>query len=68
MAFVVFAWLDLIIPIMAPVGAALFCSFLAVLWQLGVEEAQRRRMTKLFGSYLSPQVVNQMVELGINLR
>ncbi|CAN5450307.1 adenylate/guanylate cyclase domain-containing protein [soil metagenome] len=65
-AFLLFSWFDLILPIAAPVGAAFSCSFLAVLWQLGVEEAQRRRMTKLFGSYLSPHLVNQMVELGFN--
>ncbi len=65
-AFLVFSWFDLLLPIVAPVGAVFSCSFLAQLWQLGLEEAQRRRMTKLFGSYLSPQIVNQMVEQGIN--
>lgn len=65
-SYLAFRWFDLILPVIAPMGAALSCSFLAVLWQLGVEQGQRRRLKSLFGSYVSPQIVSEMVEHNIN--
>jgi len=65
-AFIAFSRFDLILPMVAPTGAVLSCSFLAVLWQLGVEQGQRRRMKSIFGSYVSPQIVDEMIEHNVN--
>jgi len=62
LAFVLFAQARLLLPVVAPVGAALSCTFFAVLRQLTIEERQRRRIKQLFGSYVSAAVVNEMVE------
>lgn len=64
-AFVLFARLDVILPLVAPVGAALMCSFAAVLWQLGVEEKRRRQIKSMFGMYLAPHLVEHMVTKNI---
>jgi len=61
-AFVLFARAGILLPIIAPTGAALSCIFLAVIRQLGVEEEQRQRIKDLFGTYVSAAVVNEMVE------
>ena len=60
-AFLLFSKMEILIPIVAPVGAALSCTFLAVLRQLTIEEQQRRRIKNLFGSYVSATVVEEMV-------
>ncbi len=64
-AFVTFGHSGLILPLVAPVGAALSCLFVAVLLQLSDEQRQRRRIKELFGSYVSAAVVEQMVENNI---
>ena len=61
-AFLLFSRAEILIPIIAPVGAALSCTFLALLRQLTIEEQQRRRIKNLFGSYVSATVVEEMVE------
>lgn len=60
-AFILFAQINVLLPLVAPVGAALLCSFAAVLWQLGVEEKQRRWIRSVFGTYVSPQIVDEMI-------
>ncbi len=60
-AFILFAQLNVLLPLVAPVGAALLCSFSAILWQLGVEEKQRRWIRSVFGTYVSPQIVDEMI-------
>lgn len=62
LAFLVFSKAELLLPVVAPVGAALSCTFLALLRQLAIEEQQRRRIKNLFGSYVSATVVEEMVE------
>lgn len=64
-AFILFARLDIILPLVAPVGAALMCSFSAILWQLGVEEKRRRQIKSMFGMYLAPHLVEHMVTKNI---
>jgi adenylate cyclase len=61
-AFFAFSQARILVPIVAPIGAALSCTFLVVLRQLTIEERQRRRIKQLFGSYVSAEVVNEMVE------
>ena len=48
----------------APLGSAFTTSFLAVLWQLLAEERQKGRIKGMFGAYVSPQLVDRMVESG----
>ena len=61
-AFLLFSHQRVLLPVVAPLGAALSCTFLAVLRQLTIEDQQRRRIKQLFGSYVSSTVVNEMVE------
>lgn len=60
--FFIFSNQRILLPVVAPIGAALSCTFLAVLRQLTIEDQQRRRIKQLFGSYVSSTVVNEMVE------
>jgi adenylate cyclase len=59
---VVFAQNHLIVPMVAPIGAAFSTGFIATLWQLVQEEKQKGRIKSMFGTYLAPELVNQMVE------
>jgi len=61
-AFVAFARWNCILPVVAPVGATLSAALSVVLLKLGSEEWQRRRIKALFGAYLSPKLVDEMVE------
>lgn len=49
-----------IVPLIAPVGAAITASLLTVLMKLGSEEWQRHRLKALFGAYVSPELVKEM--------
>jgi len=64
-AFVLFARFDLLLPLVAPVGAAFCCALLAVTSRLAREEDRRRRIKGLFGSYVSTAVVDEIVEKDI---
>jgi adenylate cyclase len=55
---------DLIVPLVAPLGASISCVFAAALIELSSETRQKRRITAMFGTYLSPALVNTMVESG----
>ena len=57
-----FAEGHLILPLAAPVGAAFSTGFIATMWQLVQEERQKGRIKNMFGTYLAPELVNQMVE------
>src|SRR5690606_35557930 len=54
----------LVLPLAAPVGAALSTSFVSLLWQVVEEQRQKRRIKGMFGTYLAPQLVERMVESG----
>lgn len=60
--FYQFAESHLIMPMAAPIGAAFSTGFIATLWQLVQEERQKGRIKNMFGTYLAPELVNQMVE------
>lgn len=60
--FYAFSHGNYVIPLVAPVCAALTAALLVVLLKLGSEEWQRRRMKALFGAYVSPELVDEMVE------
>ncbi|HRJ46784.1 MAG TPA: adenylate/guanylate cyclase domain-containing protein [Opitutaceae bacterium] len=63
-SFKLFADHHLVLPMIAPLGAALSTSFAAIVWQLIVEEKQKGRIKGMFGAYVSPQLVERMVESG----
>lgn len=63
-AFFLFTRFHWILPLTAPIGSAVTTSFLAVVWQLVREEKQKGRIKSMFGTYVSPQLVNRMVESG----
>jgi adenylate cyclase len=63
-AFLIFSHAHLVLPLVAPIGAAFTTSFAALIWQLVVEEKQRGRIKGMFGTYVSPELVDRMVESG----
>jgi len=63
-AFLLFARCDIIIPLVAPVGAALSCTMAGALIQLSLEKDQKRRIQGMFGAYLSPDLVERMIHRG----
>ncbi len=62
LAFSVFDGSLLVLPLVAPLGAAFTTSFAALTWDIIEEQRQRGRIKGLFGTYLSPELVNRMVE------
>jgi adenylate cyclase len=63
-AFQLFKSGQFMIPIIAPVGAAITTSGVALLWQIVEEQKQKGRIKGLFGTYVSPALVARMVESG----
>lgn len=63
-AFVIFGQIHLVVPLVTPVLSAFTATLLGVSYQLVVEEKQRNRIQGMFGTYLSPTLVNQMIDAG----
>lgn len=59
-----FSTMHLVLPIIAPVASAVTTTLAGAVYQLIVEEKQRGRIKGMFGAYLSPDLVNNMVESG----
>lgn len=64
LSFELFKNLHFILPLTAPIGAIFTTSFTAIIWQLIEEEKQKGRIKGMFGAYVSPDLVNSMVESG----
>jgi adenylate cyclase len=64
-AFALFASRNVVLPLVAPLGAAASGFFLGTILQLAREQKQKRRIQDLFGTYVSAEVVNEMVEKNI---
>lgn len=62
LVFYCFARNGFILPMIAPVGASVSAALFVMLFKLGTEERQRRRIKNLFGAYVSPSLVEEMVE------
>ena len=60
--FFVFSVFHLILPLIAPLGSSMTAILFVFLLKLGSEERQRRRIKKIFGAYLSPQLVEEMAD------
>lgn len=61
-AFHAFGEYHYILPLVAPVGSAITATAVVLFLKLGREEWQRRRIKNLFRTYLSPELVEEMVE------
>lgn len=63
-ALELFKRFQLVLPLAAPLGAAFTTSFGALIWQVVEEQKQKGRIKGMFSTYLSHEVVEQMVESG----
>ncbi len=63
-AFFVFKTGNFIIPVVAPIGAAISTSVAGLLWQIVEEQKQKGRIKGMFGAYVSPALVERMVDSG----
>jgi class 3 adenylate cyclase len=63
-AFWLFKNSHLVVPIAGPVGSALTTTFVGLAIKLIIEEKAKGRITGMFGSYVSSDLVEQMVESG----
>jgi adenylate cyclase len=64
LAFQLFKLSHVIIPVVAPLGAAFTTSFAAIAWQVVEEQKQKGRIKGMFRAYLSPELVERMVSSG----
>ncbi|MFM2199165.1 MAG: hypothetical protein RLZZ505_2597 [Verrucomicrobiota bacterium] len=53
-----------VIPLTAPLGATVMTGMIAFGWQLVDEHRNKSRIKGMFGSYVSPQLVEQLVKSG----
>lgn len=60
--FFLFSAHYLILPLILPIGSSLTAVLFVGLLKLGSEEWQRHRLKTIFGSYLSPELVSEMVD------
>jgi adenylate cyclase len=63
-AFQLFRQINLVLPLAAPLGSAFTTSFAALIWQVLDEQKQKGRIKGMFGAYVSPELVNRMIESG----
>ncbi|NCG08004.1 MAG: hypothetical protein GWO81_00270 [Verrucomicrobia bacterium] len=56
------AQMGLSLPLFIPIGSALSATALIFLFRLNQEEKKRRRLQSIFGAYLSPDLVNELLE------
>jgi adenylate cyclase len=63
-AFILFKTAHLIIPVVAPLCAAVTTSGVGLLWQIVEEQKQKGRIKGMFGAYVSPALVSRMVDSG----
>lgn len=53
-----------VLPFTAPLGAALTTSFAGLIWQVIDEQKAKGRIKGMFGAYVSPQLVDRMIDSG----
>ena len=64
LSFVMFNHADWVLPMTVPLGAAFSAAFVGGAAQLILAQKQKSRIKGLFGAYLAPAVVSQMVDAG----
>lgn len=63
-AYFLFASHNLVLPLAGPLGSTATAGMLVLGSQLFEEQRSKQRIQSLFGTYVSPQLVEQMVETG----
>lgn len=63
-AYLLFRHYDWIVPVVAPLASALAATLVGLVVRVAIEERQKRRIQGLFGTYLSPELVERMVDSG----
>jgi adenylate cyclase len=63
-ALQLFGEFHVVLPLTAPLGAMFTTSFTALVWQVWEEQKQKGRIKGMFGTYLSPTVVHNLIESG----
>ncbi len=58
--------MGLALPLFAPIGSALTATAVIFLFRLNQEEKKRRRLQNIFSSYLSPELVDRLLESDHN--
>ncbi len=56
------ARMGLVLPLFIPIGSVLTATALIFLFRLNQEEKKRRRLQSIFGAYLSPDLVDELLE------
>jgi adenylate cyclase len=64
LCFHLFQTLHLVLPLVAPMGASLSTALAATAWQVVQEQKAKGKIRGMFGTYLSPTVVNSMIDSG----
>lgn len=64
LVFLAFSQWEVVLPLVPPVGAAVCASVVGLSVQLLEEEKRRGRIKGMFSTYLSPELVERMVESG----
>ena len=64
LCFAAFSWGGWVLPFVVPLGAAFSSAFIGGAAQLILAQKQKSRIKGLFGAYLAPSVVSQMVDAG----
>jgi adenylate cyclase len=64
LAFEIFSTSEIVLPVVAPLGAAFTTCFAAIAWQVAEEQKQKGRIKGMFGAYVSPALVARMVDSG----
>lgn len=64
LVFQIFKGSHVVLPLTAPLGAAFTTSFAGLIWQVIEEQKAKGRIRGMFGAYVSPQLVDRMVESG----
>lgn len=61
LVFYLFKQSQLVIPLIAPIGACASVSFLGIAIMVILEKKQKGKIKGMFGSYVSPELVDQMI-------
>lgn len=64
LSFSAFKYGQWVLPFVEPVGASFSTALVALTIQTIVEERSKKRIRNMFGTYLSPTLVNRMIESG----
>ena len=67
-AFALFAWKSLLLPVFWPVGAFAALHFGSIILRWLAEQKSKREIKSIFGSYISPGVMDQLLKHPENVK